>query len=184
MPYVTKFPTVSYNGDIAWGDPTQWFEPNNVNASDTAWATNARAADEVSEYLITSHYDFAIPSTATINGIVLRIKKRDPNFRENIYESEVMLRKSSGSIGDNKAYFDEAWSSRNEIDEVDYGSPTDLWNTTWTPTEINNDGFGTQLFLAVASETGNAEIEHIYITVYYTEVLPVGCSPLQLMVGN
>ena len=57
-------------------------------------------------------------------------------------------------------------------DYVTYGGSTDLWGTTWTPADINNQaGFGFETSAscsgAVESKTCYGYINHIRATVYY-----------------
>jgi len=73
---------------------------------------------------------------------------------ETIVDVNVKIVKSDGSIGsENKADVSTVWSESDEY--VSYGSSTDLWSETWTPSDINDSDFG----IAFSSEnTQGSEI--------------------------
>lgn len=48
------------------------------------------------------------------------------------------------------------------------GGPTELWNTTWTPAEINSPNFGFMYQLGTSLGTSIAYVDNIQATVYYT----------------
>ncbi len=83
-----------------------------------------------------------------------------------LQDSTVQLLKAGSASGSNKAV-STGWKPT--LTTVTYGGPGDLWGTTWTPTDIDNTGFGIQ-FVAknVATATATAALDYIGITVYYT----------------
>jgi len=150
-------------GTIAWTNPT------NITGAGTAGMIVTTSA--TTNYLRGTAYGFSIPSNATINGITLRISKSSSGTTAPyLRDSEVKLVKGGVILAANKAATTTDWSNNNVLATTTYGGATDLWNTTWTPAEINASGFGAVLAATNAS-TGNnrtAAVDFMQITVTYT----------------
>lgn len=156
-----------FGGDIAWSDPSYSL------SSDDVWATVTLGKNEVSDYLVVTDFDFSIPIGATINGIYVTIEKSVAfPVVGNIKDNEVSLTKDGLTpVGQNK----KSPSQWFPVDNVSvYGGNSDLWATTWSPAEVNDSTFGLCLLIK-KSQSGDmtAQVDHITITVYYTEPLPV-----------
>lgn len=153
-----------------------WTNPGNILSSNDSYATNAVTAGGGSNNTVTTHYvrgtnfGFSIPSTAVIDGIVLEVERSAGTSPGNTVDSTIRLRKNSGFVGDNKAV-GGTWPASDAYQT--YGSSSDLWGTTWTPAEINDAGFGAGVsaFLDTVIElsTETCSVDHMRITVYYTE---------------
>ena len=158
-------------------DPS-WLNPSNIFASDDARATVTLTQGQKSAALGGHSFGFAIPSGATIRGIELRVERSEGSLGANtIRDQAVVMLKAGSPVGDNKADTALDWPT---VDAVKvYGSPTDLWGTTWTPNEVNASGFGAQV-VAQAQPTPaaseEARIDHMTLTVYYS-LTPSGVSP-------
>lgn len=109
-------------------------------------------------YLKVSTFGFSIPTGATIDGIVVEVYRAGSSTVDN----SVKIVKGGSVTGTDKAT-GTAWSTS----PATYGSSTDLWGTTWTAAEINASGFG--VAVSAAESAGQANLNHIRITVYYTE---------------
>ena len=101
-----------------------------------------------------------------------RINRDDsPFLRDNV----VKLVKGGTIVGDNKALTSTDWPNCNSgscFSSVTYGSPSDLWGTTWTASDINSSNFGVVLS-AINSNTNGSRtrigtVDYIQMTVYYT----------------
>ncbi len=129
--------------------------------------------NQVSKYLKATDFDFAIPNTATINGIVVEVERQAENS-DRIKDNAVRIVKG-GVIGTQNKAGANFWNTTETY--VTYGSSTDLWGTTWTPADINATNFGF-VFSAKKDSTENgareARVNHIRITVHYT--LPAVCG--------
>jgi len=57
-----------------------------------------------------------------------------------------------------------------------YGSSTDMWNTTWTPSNVNASNFGERLTTTNSSTytSETADVDYVSVTVYYTPLPTVG----------
>ena len=80
-------------------------------------------------------------------------------------DNVIRLAKAGTAVGDNKSTV-VVWPSTEGA--ITYGSPTDLWGTTWTPAEINASGFGATLNPLNTGNGENAWVDYHQIIVYYT----------------
>lgn len=147
-----------------------WTTPNNAR-SYTGFSTAASDTSGVSvqtHYLKIYGFGYAVPSTATILGIEVEIIKNAATATACV-DTVVKLIKASGALGtDNKADTVTAWpGAQNRV--ITYGSPTDLWGDTWTPSDVNNSNFGAALS-ATSTNTGIGppNVYAIRVNVYYT----------------
>lgn len=154
------------------GVGTNWSNPGFITADDFNYATVNLADGDDSRYLRARDYGFTIPAGATINGIQVSIMRRsNSNAGNNSIDDNILrLVKSGTSVGNNYASGND-WPTSMAV--ANYGGPTDLWGTTWTPAEINNVNFGVALSVENESNFSNriAYVDYIQITVYYT--LPI-----------
>lgn len=160
-----NYPDVGQNIN---GPGTQgWTNPGNIIANDVAFAEAALASNETSDYLRATDYDFAIPGTATITGIVVEIDRRSNSNTggNSVRDVSVEMIKAGAIVGSNYAIAAD-WP--NAFGVQTYGSPTDLWGTTWTPAQINANNFGVNLSVRAEGSSRDARVNYIRITVYYT----------------
>jgi len=141
--------------------------------------------DTRTHYLKATNFGFTIPAGATINGIVVEIERKRLNGQYRIInDDEVKIVKSDGSIGaENKADTETDWPLTDTY--ATYGADNDLWNESWSASDINNANFG--VVLSVYSGGGGPhggapKVDHIRITVYYTEA-PVGTN-MKINIGD
>lgn len=159
-----KYPTTTTTTNGS-GISGQWANPANIFADD---GSNASAAflgpPNGTVDLQGATFGFNIPPNAVIDGIKMEIEVPSSN-RWSEANGTVMLQKGGVLVpGSNQAGLG---SSSSNI--WTYGSATNLWNTTWTPAEINAAGFGA-IFAAVYSSSGNdftIAVDYIRITVYW-----------------
>jgi hypothetical protein len=124
---------------------------------------------------------FNIPTGAVIQGISVKIY-RGANRVNAVNDVTVKLLKAGTAVGNNKAvggYWPQIlWNAYNIPTgngvPITYGGPTDLWGTTWTPSDINNAQFGIELIANQGStRTTSAGItfgsvaQPVIVTVYY-----------------
>lgn len=89
-----------------------------------------------------------------------------------VNDASVKIVKGGSITGDEKAYA-TGWSTTEAL--FGYGSPTDLWGTTWTPSDINSANFGVAFAAALTSSAVTAYVDSIAIQVYYH--LPSNAEP-------
>ena len=161
-----NFPTSAANntflGSVGWVNVT------NIETDDNNSATAVLTLmGDVTNFALGSAFGFSIPAGATINGILLEVK-RAAGLISNIDTSTngAALTKDGGSnfISKNPS---DSWPT--VLTYQSYGSSSDLWGTTWTPAQINSNLFG-----AGISATNNggvldtASVDAIRVTVFYT----------------
>ncbi len=141
-----------------------WNTPANATASDNAYSFVSSNPGATSHYLKATNYGFAIPTGATINGILVEVERKMSGPTPTIVDNEIKIVKSDGSIGTTNKSTGDTWTTSDVY--ASYGGQSDLWGETWTPADINNANFGAVLSVITTLRTAN--VDHIRITVYYT----------------
>jgi hypothetical protein len=155
-----------------------WSTPGNITADDGNVADFIIGAAVNSPTLrgTMEGNNFTVPGGATILGVQLRVKKSGPSYTDPDTGLSVVARdvtinlvKASVAVGDNKANGDD-WNTA--LDWATYGGSTDLWGTTWTPAEVNDDNFGADLVGTVINENSSDPIDvDVYeLTVFFSSV--------------
>ncbi len=157
---------------------------NNTTIGNTAWTNTNNAlngfanvtlqnSSSISNYLVATNFNFSqIPANAIIKGIRVSIGKYSSNFFGLVAtrDNEIRLVKNGTIVGDNKANATAAWSS-SSASTTNYGTASDLWGTTWTVADIQNNNFG--FAISARNNTANnipytANVGNIGITINYT----------------
>jgi hypothetical protein len=149
-------------GTVAWGSP------DNIKASDNVRALVANEFSAItSNYIQASNFGFSIPTGATIDGILVEIEIRDNAGTGQVYDSAVKIVKADGSVGSTNKASGTAWP---DLDTYrSYGSSSDLWGESWSAENINDSDFGVVMSVTIDGFFGAAGVDHIRITVTYTE---------------
>lgn len=148
---------------------TAWANPGNITTVGSPYAAIVLGSGApASNYLQATNYGFSIPSGATINGIQVEINRQGSINTGSIGYSDVEVRMVKNNVisGDNKASA-TLWPT--SVGTATYGSLSDLWGLTWTPSDINNANFGVALAAdhnSSSTRTGN--VDYMQITVTYT----------------
>ncbi|MEI6732047.1 MAG: hypothetical protein WCK90_05220 [archaeon] len=216
--YPSAAVSLPYYYDYGESQGVAWTNILNVNASDGKSATSTSImAYGSSQNLSATGYGFNIPSNAVITGIKLESSKSIDcgahqisgsmgyfNGRENM----VKLLKNNAVVGQDKNVGQFLTipnpNNPNNVDLTgaisfsgNYGGPGDLWGTTWTPANINSQGFGVSTILngeCASSDLGSESwpvtfgIDYLRLTVYYNlTTLPPecghSCSPNQTIMS-
>ena len=135
--------------------------PSNATSSDNSYATAILLLNEVSNYLKATNFGFSIPSGATINGILVEVEQKIN--AGSATENSIKIVKGGVISGDDQSTGATVPSTEAY---VEYGGSTSKWGLTWTPADINLSTFG--VVFSLDSSVGQAYIDHIRITVYYT----------------
>lgn len=151
---------VGTGSNIAGANP-DWSSPGNITGI-LNFAAVTLGASQTSDLLAGTNCGFTIPTDATINGIVVALA--DVSFIGNV-ATLALTKDGSAQVGTAK-------SPGNGVGWVDYGSPTDLWGTTWTPAEWNATTAGGLLKAGDDISPIDSQIDAMRLTVYYTEAPP------------
>jgi hypothetical protein len=159
-------------GTTQEGGGVEWIDATATNLSKTVnqrtWAYH---------YFV---WGFNIPTSATINGIAVRMVQ-STSYSYLATLDSIWLRNSSASLVGLKSIS----QSMDGTFDTTWGSSTDLWGQSWTPANINYGAFG----FAIAATLGhdhsgyaNASLVNTpSITVYYT--VPAGPALLKTVNG-
>lgn len=117
-----------------------------------------------------TNYGFAVPSNATIIGIVATCTRNCTDAPPNVIDGHVWIVK--GGVIQNGAT-DQSLGATWKTAFADYSLPvstSNLWGLSWTPSDINSSGFGVAWQATNSSGTvvDTAEIDAVALTVYYT----------------
>jgi hypothetical protein len=117
-------------------------------------------------FLQGTNFGFAVPGTATITGIVLKSAQYTSNSPHN--DTIVELLKNLVPNGQNK----NMPGNMPIAGQLTYGSNTDLWGTTWTPSDVNNINFGFhfKVYNPLVSQNMILFVGQFSVTVYYTTI--------------
>ncbi|MBX3023938.1 hypothetical protein KF840_03415 [bacterium] len=152
-----------------------WFPAANAISSDNQWAS-VTPAGSPTHYLKVTTFGFSIPAPAQIQGIKVFVERH--SAVGTVFDARARIVKG-GVIGSADRALPGNWPMGSDV-TVSYGGPADLWGTTWTPADINSNGFG--FALSVDDNVDSAAVDHISITVYYTlcaATPAVGCRTAQ-----
>lgn len=169
--------------DAANGDG--WVNPTNVETDSTLYAIGQSLSSgfSFSGDLEMTGYNFSIPSNATITGVVYTIKRQALNGAFNKFEDRTISLIKGGVISGNNKAVASAWSSSTTT--VQYGSSSDLWGLSLTPTDVNASNFGADFNgqqTSITSDNGN--VYYVKLTIYYTLPSPTYYSNVSINKSN
>lgn len=144
-----------------------WSSPGNAAASDDSRATATIGSGLTpSEYLLATNFGFSIPTGATIDGITVTVERS--STQANRVSTNAVRIVKGGVIGSTDKADGANWPTSDAT--LDYGGAADLWGESWTAADINASNFGFAISAAAtAPGTRDAQVDHITITVTYTE---------------
>lgn len=176
-PYITVGPnsassasSESSPGEIAW------VSPNDAKVSDGVYSFSSTAIpffpfSTTSRRLKLIDFGFSIPNDAVIKGILVEVQRKEAHLNGGgASDNEIKLVKGGSITSLNKAVAgvwptSEAFSS--------YGGEYDLWDNTWSPSDINASDFGVVVRANLVSTGGSpiwacaASVDCICVTIYY-----------------
>jgi hypothetical protein len=165
-----RSPTVTAN-DSGIGT-VNWTNPDLVRTSDNQRASAGLSFfNQQSRYLKATAFGFAIPAEAVIAGIAVEIE-RYGSTSAMVRDNSIRLVKGGTITGANRATSADWPVGSGSEAYASYGGSGDLWDTTWTASDINSANFGVAVSARRASGSPTAFIDHIRVTVYYTLVEP------------
>jgi hypothetical protein len=158
-----------------------WDNEANALADDGAFADSSPNATVISTYLVLTDFDFSIPAGATIDGIVVEIKKRQ-EFGGDQMDERIRIVKGGVIGATDKAQTATSWPT--VFTYVSHGGSSDLWGETWTVADINATTFGVAISIQNnGSFNGAAEVDAVRITVHYTTSGMADSTP-EITIGN
>ena len=188
----TSFNTLARLGEYTSGGSTfKWQNTTNASSQNDTYSSLSFAdssniaqtsplsispADETN-YLVCKNLDSNIPAGATIEGIRVYIDRYNSFNGDGtvIYKDDAIYLTKNGTdtTGNNKST-STTWSSSDTDSYATYGGVTDLWGTSWTASEINDDNFGVMIGPSIEYDSnsvengGSAKIDHVYVEITYS----------------
>ncbi len=169
---ITKFPSDAASdssvGTVAWSNT------GNVFADGGGVASAGTSTDaEISNFLKVTNFGFNIPISATIQGVVVTIKRRSQTGTSGMSDNSIKLVIANSYAGTDKSA-GEGWYwtvSPSSYESKTFGSSSDLWGNSLTPAIINSPdfGFGISVQYAIGTGAATALVDYINMTVYYEE---------------
>lgn len=164
------FTSVSYTGPSALN--INFVNPDNAATDNNVFSTvniSEEGATGYPNYLRASNFGFSIPSGSTINGIEVVSEQKYNTFGD-LLEGLVYIVKADGTIGTINKANTSTFIGLSDEPGITYGSSSDLWGESWTYSDINDPDFG----IVITPYCDGCAftifyIDHIRITVYYTE---------------
>ena len=153
--------------------------PSSAQLSDNSYCTSVLLLGQITNYLKATTFGFTIPLDATVNGIVVEVEK-STTLSTSITDNSVKIVKG-GSITGTELASASQWATADAY--ATYGTATELWGTTWTPTDINSGNFGI-VISGVAAVAATAQIDHVRISIYYTGSNKAGNLAENFRAGN
>lgn len=169
----TRSATVFINDASIGG--RNWLNPGDAAASDDddAAVFLDDATFPQSAYLKATAFGYTLPS-ATIEGIEIKLERAEnTDSNGDIQDNSAKMVRDGTIEGDEMANTGVNWPTSDTV--FTYGGPTELHGLTWTVAQINASDFGWVISALYDGVPGDrtAEIDHITITVYYTEMGPI-----------
>jgi hypothetical protein len=187
MPNYSQGPILCQTGGVS-GSGGVWNNPNNLAVDDGisyAQCVLPAGSNPLSENLYGSNFGFTIPGAATILGFQFSIKKwitneifegnplpTIPTFDNGVYALKALA--VPGGATDHSV----VTAYPTSVQQFTYGDDSDLWGSTWGPSDINGSGFGMQIASKVVG-TGHASIvlmAALYSTVFFQVTGPSGSN--------
>lgn len=166
----------SNSGDDDW---------NNLTAPETEGGSESSATGALvganTEYLKGTNFGFSLPSGAVVDGIRVRVKRREGATSNGVLKDEEVKIVKGGTLGSTNKASTNAWAEYGDGPAFEeYGGPSDLWGETWTDSDINASTFG--FVISGVKDSGATAasqwlIDYADITVYYTESSGVSITP-------
>lgn len=157
-------------GDVAWSNP------GNAVSENAAYA-DAVITSQVSEWLVASDFDVALPPGATPDGVEFRIVKRRDTDGGDVTPESVMLLLGGviGGTQNAERGSGENWPTSDT--ESLYGGAADLWDETLDEADVEANDFGVAIKATGGpggSSATQAFVDVIQMRVYYTEAVAGG----------
>jgi len=152
-------------GFVAWEDLGEVAAEDGVGARATMTKDSFSGAIHISDYLVASGFGFALPATASINGIQVEIVRK-ASLPDDIEDHRLQLFSGGRLVGTAQGgYGGERWSDAWET-RTYHGS---LWGHGWTVDEINSPDFGVALSVigSYTDASADALVDSVKVTVRY-----------------
>lgn len=137
-----------------------WTGATNVYADDANFATaTIGGMTHTTDWLEVTGFGFTIPTNATITGIIVDVygRQSDAAHRGKLFVALL----NGGGTATNKSN-----AISDSLVNTIYGSSSDLWGTTWTPSQVNSGSFKARIWFEQDNvDSNDVAIGSVKITV-------------------
>jgi hypothetical protein len=124
---------------------------------------NAVEAAATTAVLKITKFGQSVPVTAPISGIEVRVHRKATTTNVNDWIVQTV---KGGVVGGTNLGQGSLIKWDTDWEVAVYGGEGELWGRTWTPQDINSDGFG----VAIQAEgSGTAQVDMVTVKVYYAD---------------
>ena len=162
--------------DLGGGGGYDWANLYNAQYSDDIYASTPTIPINIdpnnANYLQATNFGFSIPAGATIDGIQVDVERHfTKTLTAGCQDASVRIVQDGTEAGTDLVTDPPTTWSLNTDAYTTYGGATELWGLTWTVDQINSANFGFSIATIGFGLGGTytAYVDHIRITVYYTE---------------
>ncbi len=187
----STFSTLARTGEYtSSGSTFKWQNTSNASSQNDTY-TSLRFTDgsnnptqaplsispaDQTNYFVCKNLDSNIPTGATIEGITIYIDRYNSFTGDGVVtisdDAIYLTKNGTDTVGDNKST-GATWASTDTDTYISYGGVSDLWGTSWTASEINDDNFGIMIGpnisydLNSGEDGSDAKIDHVYVEITY-----------------
>jgi hypothetical protein len=156
--YGSTYSQISFGG-------SSWANLSNLSASDGAFATNTVHPSNGANVLVAQGFGFSIPTGATIDGILVEIQGKADATVGGGGNGQLIKTGTTGTGSTFSFGSASGWTTTNTIFSM--GGSTNLWGTTWSPSDVNGSDFGIRIDVGFYPNH-LISVDAIRFTVYYT----------------
>lgn len=160
-------------GVVAWTNPANAEISDNVRTS--AGTSVSPSSPQITHYLNFRNFGFSVPGGASVCGIEVVVKHRKNGGLIGSGVKDYSIQLTNGSFSSANYARPDNWSDTDQV--WVYGSPTDTWGVSWTPSDVSQSAFGANITAKISAGNSTtslaAEIDNAYIVIYSSNVLPI-----------
>jgi len=153
--------TASQTRSVSNTVSSQWADPDNA-FSENDLCTSTSGKDDQNVYSFTAN-PFTLPDEVPIEGIVVKVVRGGDG--NDYYTIELQDKTSTWKLKTGTAYSGSCASGAPES----LGGATDDWGGSWDASHINSSSFRVRLTYKASAKANLEYVDHIEVTIYYTE---------------
>ncbi|MEZ6048647.1 MAG: putative Ig domain-containing protein [Planctomycetaceae bacterium] len=175
------YPTLTDYGyagtaSVSSSGTTHWTNSGDAAGNNSStFATINVDKDDTTEKLRLTNYGFSIPSTATIKGITVTLETDSSVASPLLTGFPVQISKNGTTSSGNPGTTTGTWQGG----QVVYGGSTDLWGTTWSPSDINSSNFGVLVAPDLSLGSSDFDVYSAKIDISYEDAIGAGTTILE-----
>ena len=144
-----------------------WTNPDNIKTQNDTDA-GATTGNATSYYITADTFSFTITNGATIVGVVAEYDTSLINDVDCSFNSVKLI--ENGSVAGDEHASDDSWNNGDDLDAYQvFGGATELWGLTLSEAEVEANDFGVAMAVAINGNRGSCAVDHVRMTVYFTE---------------